>query len=90
MSTICPHCGARQVSAQPLTERQRAVLVFIDEFTRTKGFAPNFEEIAIEFGFRSLATVHEHLGSLSRKGWITREFNASRAIQVIHPPPAAG
>src|SRR5256885_8328796 len=53
----------------------------------SKGYAPSFEEIARQFGFQSLATVHEHLTNLERKGYIRRAHNESRAIEVV---PAKG
>ena len=44
-----------------LTKRQREMLDFIEGFVRFRGYSPSFEEIAHSFGYRSLATVHEHL-----------------------------
>jgi len=34
---------------------------------------------------KPLATVHEHLTNLERKGYITRQYNESRSIQVLPP-----
>ena len=50
-----------------------------------QGYAPSFEEIAEQFGFQSLATVHEHLTNLERKGYIRRSYNESRSIEVLPP-----
>jgi repressor LexA len=47
------------------------------------GYAPSFEEIAETFNYNSLATVHEHLSNLERKGYIKRSYNESRAIQIL-------
>src|SRR3989449_5623401 len=55
-----------------LTRRQREILDFISGHITERGFAPSFEEIAARFAFRSLATVHEHLTNLERKGYIHR------------------
>ena len=48
------------------------------------------EEIADHFSFQSLATVHEHLTNLERKGSIRRSYNESRAIEVLPPKGISG
>ena len=74
----------------PLTRRQREILDFISGHITAKGYAPSFEEIARQFGFQSLATVHEHLTNLERKGYIRRSHNESRAIEVVPPKGQTG
>jgi len=69
----------------PLTRRQSEILKYLQEHIRDRGYAPSFEEIAEQFGFQSLATVHEHLTNLERKGYIHRTHNESRAIEVLPP-----
>jgi repressor LexA len=69
----------------PLTKRQSEILTFLQGYIRDHGYAPSFEEIAGQFGFQSLATVHEHLTNLERKGYIQRTHNESRAIEVLPP-----
>lgn len=66
-----------------LTKRQREMLDFIEGFVRFRGYSPSFEEIAENFGYRSLATVHEHLSNLQAKGYITKNYNESRSIELI-------
>ncbi|MCU0619374.1 MAG: transcriptional repressor LexA, partial [Gemmatimonadaceae bacterium] len=67
----------------PLTKRQREILSFLTSYTDENGYAPSFEEIAESFGFTSLATVHEHLSNLERKGYIRRGYNESRSIEIL-------
>jgi len=74
----------------PVTRRQREILDFITGHLEAKGYAPSFEEIARQFGFHSLATVHEHLTNLERKGYIRRAHNESRAIEIIPPKGQTG
>jgi len=69
----------------PLTRRQSEILSYLQTHIHEQGYAPSFDEIAERFGFQSLATVHEHLTNLERKGYIRRSFNASRAIEVLPP-----
>ena len=66
----------------PLTKRQKQILDYIQGFIDDQGYAPSFEEIAQSFGYSSLATVHEHLTNLERKGYIRKAFNESRSIEL--------
>ena len=66
-----------------LTKRQREILDFIESFIHSEGYSPSFEEIAKFFGYRSLATVHEHLSNLERKGYIRRNYNESRSVEPM-------
>jgi repressor LexA len=74
----------------PLTKRQSEILKYLQEHIRDRGYAPSFEEIAENFSFQSLATVHEHLTNLERKGYIHRTHNESRAIEVLPPKGQSG
>ena len=67
----------------PLTKRQREILTYLDAYAGQNGYAPSFEEIAEHFNYNSLATVHEHLSNLERKGYIKRSYNESRAIEIL-------
>lgn len=71
------------LTATPLTRRQAALYDFVLDEIATRRAAPSFAEIAENFGYRSLATVHEHLQALERKGWIRRRYNESRAIECL-------
>ncbi len=66
-----------------LTKRQREILNYLSTYAEENGYAPSFEEIARQFNYNSLATVHEHLSNLERKGYIRRAFNESRAIEIL-------
>lgn len=67
----------------PLTKRQKEILDYIEGFIAERGYAPSFEEIAESFGYSSLATVHEHLSNLERKGYIRKSYNESRSIELV-------
>src|SRR6266568_3060905 len=82
--------GFRSGESVPLTRRQREILDFISGQITAQGYAPSFEEIAQRFNFRSLATVHEHLTNLERKGYIRRAHNESRGIEVVPPRGQTG
>jgi repressor LexA len=66
-----------------LTKRQREILTYLATYSEEHGYAPSFEEIASQFNYNSLATVHEHLTNLERKGYIKRAYNESRGIELM-------
>jgi repressor LexA len=74
----------------PLTKRQKEILDHIESFIDERGYAPSFEEIADAFGYSSLATVHEHLSNLERKGYIRKAYNESRSIELVGHSSAPG
>jgi len=72
----------------PLTKRQKEILDHVRAFIEDHGYAPSFEEIADHFQYSSLATVHEHLSNLERKGYIRKAYNESRSIELVERRPA--
>lgn len=73
-----------------LTKRQKEILDFVQSFLDENGYSPSFEEIADHFDYRSLATVHEHLCNLEEKGYIRKNFNESRSIELVDTPMRIG
>jgi repressor LexA len=73
----------------PLTKRQKEILDYIGAFIDQRGYAPSFEEIAEAFGYSSLATVHEHLSNLERKGYIRKSYNESRSLELVRQDAGA-
>jgi len=73
----------------PLTKRQKEILDYVSSFIEERGYAPSFEEIAESFGYSSLATVHEHLSNLERKGYIRKAYNESRSVELTRPDAGA-
>lgn len=65
-----------------LTERQKAILEFIQQFQGEHGIAPTHREICEKFGYSSYGTVYKHLKLLERKGYLTRDWNQKRGIQL--------
>ena len=69
-----------------LTKRQKEVLNYLVTFINKNGYSPSFEEIARSMKLTSLATVHKHLSTLEKKGFIRRGYNQSRSIEVTQLP----
>ena len=68
-----------------LTRKQQQILDFILKWQRTQGAAPTFQEIADQFGFRSLNSVTEHVRLLRQKGFLESEPRKARALRVTSP-----
>lgn len=69
-----------------LTRRQKQVLDCLVHFINNKGYSPSFEEIGKSLKLSSLATVHKHIETLERKGFLRRGYNQSRSIEVVAVP----
>ena len=76
---------AYNIPRQPLTEKQRAVFDYIAGHIASAGFAPTFEAIAKQFGYRSLATVDEYIKHLVAKGYLRMQRRSRQTLQVIEP-----
>jgi repressor LexA len=72
-----------------LTKRQRQILDYVESFIESYGYSPSFEEIARYFRYNSLATVHEHLSNLEEKGYLRKNYNRSRSLEVVRPEGVA-
>lgn len=66
-----------------LYKRQKQILDFIGQYIQKFGTSPTLQEIADSLGVSSLATVHEHLQTLTKKGVIRRFEGAVRGIELI-------
>lgn len=69
-----------------LTRRQKQVLDFLVNFINRQGYSPSFEEIGAGLEVSSLATVHKHMQTLEKKGFIRRGYNQSRSVEVVAMP----
>ncbi len=56
---------------------------FIAQYIQTNGYSPTLQEIAKALGVRSLATVHEHLETMEKKGVIKRFDGSVRGIEIL-------
>jgi len=66
-----------------LYKRQKQILDYLNGYIKKYGHAPTLVEIAKKLGVKSLATVHEHLQTLEKKGLIKKSGGISRSIELI-------
>ncbi len=64
-----------------LTKRQKQILDFVVNFIKEKDYSPSLEEIKHHFRLNSVATVHEHVELLRKKGYLKKEENQPRGIE---------
>jgi repressor LexA len=74
------------MAEQTLTPRQRQILETIDESMRDRGYPPSVREIGEKVGLGSPSTVHSHLSTLQRLGYLRRDPSKPRAIEVLFDP----
>ncbi|ASS65270.1 MULTISPECIES: transcriptional repressor LexA [Paenibacillus] len=72
-----------------VSNRQQAILDFIKNEVRDKGYPPSVREIGEAVGLASSSTVHGHLDRLEKKGLIRRDPTKPRAIEILDGDDAA-
>ena len=66
-----------------LTARQRKILDFISSATADRGYPPSMREIGEAVGLTSSGSVDYQLKILRGKGFITRDANRARALEIV-------
>lgn len=66
-----------------LSDRQRALLEFVEDFQRLNGYPPTNREIGQNLDIKSTGHVNYHLNVLEKKGYIARKPGISRGITVL-------
>jgi repressor LexA len=73
-----------------LTQRQRTILEVIRSSVTTRGYPPSIREIGDAVGLTSTSSVAHQLRTLERKGYLRRDPNRPRAVDVRTPEELAG
>jgi repressor LexA len=73
------------VDSTALTPRQRKVLEVIRDWVERFGYPPSVREIGDAVGLTSTSSVHHQLRALERKGYLRRDPNRTRAVDVRGP-----
>lgn len=73
-----------------LTARQRTILNVIRASVSERGYPPSIREIGDAVGLTSTSSVAHQLRTLERKGYLRRDPNRPRAVDVRGPEEAAG
>jgi len=70
----------------PLSGKRLEILDFIDRTQRERGYPPSVREICEAVGLTSTSTVHAHLSTLQKQGFLRRDPTKPRAIEVRYDP----
>ncbi|WP_130865334.1 transcriptional repressor LexA [Acidipropionibacterium timonense] len=91
-ASTAPAAGSRVMSPPPdpmtLTPRQRRVYEIIVESVDEHGYPPSVREIARRVGLSSTSSVQHQLRVLERQGFVRRDPNRPRALEIVgrnHP-----
>ncbi|MGI8888745.1 MAG: transcriptional repressor LexA [Nocardioidaceae bacterium] len=74
--------------ANGLTARQRRVLAVIRDSVESRGYPPSMREIGVAVGLTSSSSVAHQLRVLEGKGFLRRDPNRPRAVEVLIPDSA--
>jgi len=66
-----------------LTKRQKQVLKYIKKYTAKHDYAPSLEEIRKHLRLSSVSTAHYHVQALQNMGYLRKEINQPRALDVF-------
>ena len=68
---------------RPISKKQEEILNYIKNEILERGFPPAVREICQAVGLKSTSSVHSHLESLERNGYIRRDPTKPRAIEIL-------
>jgi len=68
---------------EPLTAKQQQIYEFIKSEISRKGYPPSVREICAAVNLSSTSSVHAHLKTLERKGYIRQDSNKNRALEIV-------
>ena len=80
-SSVGPEGSLHSVDPS-LTERQRTILNVIRASVTSRGYPPSIREIGDAVGLTSTSSVAHQLRTLERKGYLRRDPNRPRAVDV--------
>ncbi len=70
-----------------ITKRQKEALSFIEAYKYKKGYSPSLEEIKKYLKLSSVSTAHHHVKKLLEAGFLNKEENQPRAIDISDNSP---
>ena len=66
-----------------ISEKQNEILVYMNNEILNRGFPPSVREICEAVHLKSTSSVHAHLESLEKNGYIRRDPTKPRAIEIV-------
>ncbi len=81
--------GHKSRRRRSLSAKQIAILEFIQQSVSQRGYPPSMREIGDAVGLASLSSVTHQLGQLELAGYLRRDPNRTRALEVLIEPPGS-
>jgi len=74
---------SKNMSPVTLYKRQKEIVDYISQYIQKNNSSPTLQEIASAMGLSSLATVHEHINTLVKKGVLRKYEGAVRGLEIV-------
>lgn len=65
-----------------LTKKQKGALDYVEQYIRDNGISPTTEEVRKKLRLKSISTAHSHIQALVKKGFLDKNSNYSRGIEI--------
>jgi repressor LexA len=79
-------CAESQGKTGHPSQRQRRLLVFIDQYHSEHGYPPTLREMSRALDDCATSTISWHLRRLEQMGYVERTFHAARSVRFLIPP----
>jgi repressor LexA len=76
----------KSVSSKKLSDRQKNILKYIEAYVDERGYPPSIREIGDRVGISSTSVVDYNLRVLERDGYIRRDREVSRGLELVGSP----
>lgn len=77
------YSGRKSMSQGKITSKQQEILQYIKDMILRKGYPPTVREICEAVHLKSTSSVHSHLETLERNGYIRRDPTKPRAMEIL-------
>lgn len=67
---------------QTLTKKQKLVFDFVSHYLSENGISPTIEEIKSNLDLKAVSTIHEHIHTLIKKGYLSRTEHSTRSLTL--------
>ncbi len=71
------------MSKGKISKKQSEILKFMKDYIQDKGYPPSVREMCIGVNLKSTSSVHSHLETLEKNGYIRRDPSKPRAIEIV-------
>ncbi len=73
----------QELDSRAITDKQQEILEYIKEEVLNHGYPPSVRDICEAVHLKSTSSVHAHLATLEKKGYIRRDPTKPRAIEIV-------